>query len=251
MKTRFAVVTLTSCALVILLTGCKSGNQQTATQPAQPAQPAQSADQAAAGAPSGGSAGGSAAQAGAAPGQPAAGEAPAATVTVPAGTTLQVRLSSGVDSGTANEGMGFEGTLAAPLIVNGIEVARAGTRVAGEVTHAVSSGRLNRPAELALVLTSLTPEGGGPVQITTSAWSTKGESHKKRDAELMGGGAGVGALVGALAGKGKGAAIGALVGGGAGAAGAAATGKKEIVLPPESRVAFRLTSAVTLQAARP
>jgi hypothetical protein len=47
-------------------------------------------------------------------------------------------------------------------------------------------------------------------------------------------------LIGALAGGGKGAAIGAAAGAGAGTAGAAFTGNKNIVLPAETLVNFRL-----------
>jgi hypothetical protein len=68
----------------------------------------------------------------------------------------------------------------------------------------------------------------------------------KRDAEFIGGGAGLGALVGALAGGGKGAAIGAAAGAGAGTAGAAATGKKEVEYPAETRLVFTTRSAVSI-----
>lgn len=167
------------------------------------------------------------------------------TITVPAGTALDVRLNDSISTRTASDGAPFQATLASPLSVNGVEVAPIDSAVTGTVTHAVSSGRLNRPAELSLTLTSLTL-GGNQVNISTSTWSQKAASHKKRDAEMIGGGAGVGALIGALAGKGKGAAIGAAVGAGAGTAGAAATGRKEIVLGPESKLSFTLTAPLTL-----
>jgi hypothetical protein len=64
---------------------------------------------------------------------------------------------------------------------------------------------------------------------------------------MIGGGAGAGALIGALAGGGKGAAIGALVGGGAGTAGSAYTGNGDVTLPAESAVSFRLESALQLE----
>lgn len=168
-------------------------------------------------------------------------------LTVPQGTTLEVRLADSISSGAANVGSSFGGTLASSLVVNGIEIAPVGSSVSGKVTHVVSSGRLNRPAELGLNLTSLTPAGGSPVEISTSTWSQKAGSHKKRDEVAIGGGAAAGALIGALAGKGKGAAIGALVGGGAGTAGAALTGKKEIVLAPETKLSFTLSAPFTVQ----
>ena len=168
------------------------------------------------------------------------------SVTVPAGAELAVRLGQEISSGTASDGAAFEGTLANALVVNGIEVAPVGSAVTGKVTHAVSSGRLNRPAELSLVLTSFTAKGGEKVDISTSAWSMKGESHKKRNLEMIGGGAGAGALIGALAGGKKGAAIGGAVGAGGGTGVAAYTGKKEIVLAPETKLAFKLSEPATV-----
>ncbi len=63
-------------------------------------------------------------------------------------------------------------------------------------------------------------------------------SKATRDTVAIGGGAGAGALIGGLAGGGKGAAIGAGVGAGAGTAGAAATGKKDVNFPAETRLSF-------------
>ena len=57
---------------------------------------------------------------------------------------------------------------------------------------------------------------------------------------FIGGGAGLGALIGGLAGGGKGALLGAMAGGGAGTAGSAFTGNKQIVLPAETMLTFRL-----------
>lgn len=166
-------------------------------------------------------------------------------VTVPVGKELSVRLVDALDTGKTAEGASFEGTLAAALVAEGVEVAAVGSKVTGKVTRVVSSGRLNRPAELSLVLTSLTPMGGGKVGISTSEWGMKGQSHKKRNIEMIGGGAGAGALVGALAGGKKGAAIGGAVGAGAGTGVAAATGKKEIVLAPETKLTFKLSAPAT------
>jgi hypothetical protein len=167
-------------------------------------------------------------------------------VTVPAGTELTIHLANAISSGTASAGSGFEGTLAAPLVVGGVQVAAEGSDVKGTVTNAVSSGRLSRPAELQLTLNSLTPRGGSEVAISTSTWGAKGDSHKKRDIEMMGGGAAGGALIGALAGGKKGALIGTLIGGGGGTGVAAATGKKEITLAAETKLGFTLSQPITL-----
>ena len=180
--------------------------------------------------------------------RPAARKAPVVetvTVTVPAGTELGVRLAATLDTGATQADTEFEGTLANALTVSGTEVAPVGSAVTGKVTKVVSSGRLKTPAELSLVLTSLTLKSGKQVPITTDAWSMKGGSHAKRNVGMIGGGAGAGALIGGLTGGKKGAAIGGAIGAGAGTATAAATGKDEIVLEPETALSFKLASDLT------
>ncbi len=172
------------------------------------------------------------------------------TVTIPADTPIAIRLGSTIDTGTAENGAAFEGTLSEALSVGGTVVAPTGSAVEGKITKAVSSGRLKTPAELQLVLTSLTVKGGKEVDISTNTWSMKGKSHAKRNVGLIGGGAGAGALIGGLTGGKKGAAIGAAVGAGAGTAGAAATGKDEITLPPETALNFKTASAVQVAMAK-
>jgi hypothetical protein len=184
-------------------------------------------------------------------GQPAPlthrGESPGAsaaprTVSVPAGTSIHIRLASELNTGSTAPGSAFEGTLAEPLVSRGVTVAPQGSLVAGRVTNVVSSGRLKRPAEISLMLTSITPQGGRRTSVSTRTWSMAGKSHKKRNILMAGGGAGVGALIGAVAGGGKGAAIGGLAGAAGGTGVAYATGKKEIDLPAETAMTFRLTA---------
>lgn len=163
------------------------------------------------------------------------------TFTAPSGTPIHIRLSTELNTGTTAQGTRFDGTLADPLVVNGVVVAPRGSLVHGRVTNVVSSGRLRRPAEISLMLTSITPTGGQEVPISTQTWGVSGKSHKRRDLTMIGGGAGIGAAIGAIAGGGKGAAIGSAIGAAGGTAGAYATGKKEIDIPTETQMTFRLS----------
>ncbi len=157
----------------------------------------------------------------------------AGAATIPAGTHVTVRLDSAISSGTAHAGDQFTATLTKDVVVNGQTVAKAGSPVQGKVTYARSSGRLSKPGVVTIRLTSI---GGSAVR--TSPVSRQGQSHTKSNVTKIGGGAAAGAVVGALLGGGKGAAIGAGVGAGAGTGVAAATGKKEAVIPAESALGF-------------
>jgi len=151
-----------------------------------------------------------------------------ASQALPAGTQIQVRLSTKLDTETAKAGQTFSGTVSQSVVVGGRTALARGATVNGRIIEAVSSGRLQRPASITLQLTSVPTE---PLRID-------GKSHLVRNTELIGGGTAAGALLGALAGGKKGAAIGAGLGAGAGTTTAFVTGKKEIVLPAEMQLAF-------------
>src|SRR5262249_13310443 len=102
-------------------------------------------------------------------------------------------------------------------------------------------------ASLKLALVSIDVHGK-PMPIESSLYSQVTKGKGKRTAAVIGGGAAAGALIGGLAGGGKGAGIGALVGGGAGTAGAAYTGNdRDINLPAESTIHFKLTQGLALE----
>ena len=121
-----------------------------------------------------------------------------------------------------------------------------GTQVAGVVDASHRRGHFKGRSLLELRLTSLTLNGTQyPVETNDLARSKKGKG--KRSAALIGGGAGLGMLVGGLASGGAGLVIGGLAGGGAGTAVAGLTGNRDIDIPAESIVRFRLADDLVVQ----
>jgi hypothetical protein len=155
--------------------------------------------------------------------------------TIPPGTSVSIRLGQTISSEQARSGDSWSGTLQSDLAVDGRVIAKRGDPVTGRVVDAKASGRLSGRALLALQLTSV-----NGIHVVTSTVSRQGSSHKGRDVKAVGGTAAAGAIIGALAGGGKGAAIGAGAGAAAGTAGAAATGKKDIRIPVETILTFRV-----------
>ena len=167
-------------------------------------------------------------------------------VALPAGTVVTVRLSSTVGSKISAKGDHFSATVATPVQVDGKVVLPKGAEVLGKVVEAMPQGRFKGAAVLRLVLETVTLNEDS-YDVQTSAVSRTQKGKGKRTATMIGGGAGGGALIGGLAGGGKGALIGAALGAGAGTAGAAYTGEKEIVLPAESALSFKLTEPLTIK----
>ena len=166
----------------------------------------------------------------------------ASAQTVPAGTHVTVRTDSQINSANAHVGQSFRANLVRDLVVHGKTVAKAGAPAKGKVTYAKSSGRLHAPGQVTIRLTSIQLADGKTLPLSTSGFHSKGKGHTKSNVTKIGGGAAAGALIGGLAGGGKGALIGTAVGAGAGTGVAAATGKEEAVIHPESVITFTTTA---------
>jgi hypothetical protein len=166
-------------------------------------------------------------------------------VTVPDSTLIHVALNTAVASDRSQPGDHFEATISEPIVIDGTTVIPKGAHATGVILDARPSGRLKGRAHLQLALETLSVNGSS-YEIRTASELKIAGGHKNRNLALIGGGAGGGLLIGAIAGGGEGALIGGPIGVGAGAAAALLTGKKDVRLPAETPITFRLAHPVTI-----
>jgi hypothetical protein len=170
---------------------------------------------------------------------------PPPPVVVPVGTLLTVRTNQPLSTKTVRTGTLFTGVLITPITLKGRMAIPQGAAVTGVVIAAKKAGKFKGGASLTLALESLTVRGH-KYNIVTEYFAQESKGKGKRTAAMIGTGAGAGAAIGALAGGGTGAAIGALAGATAGTLGSL-TGKRDIELPAESALIFKLDLPLTLR----
>jgi hypothetical protein len=162
-------------------------------------------------------------------------------VTIPSGTTLTIRIDQRISVKNSRAGERFTGEIVEPILAgdNTVLVPK-GALVGGVVDVSHRRGHFKGRSLLELRLTSLTVNGTRyPLSTRDLAESKKGKG--KRSTALIAGGTGLGMIVGGVASGGVGVAVGGLVGGGAGTAVAGLTGNRDIDIPAESVVRFKLS----------
>jgi hypothetical protein len=179
--------------------------------------------------------------------QPPPAPAAPAEVTIPAGTSLAVRVDQRISVKTSHAGETFTGEIVEPITTSGGNLlVPKGSRVKGVIDAAHRRGRFKGASLLELRLTAINLDGMEyPLRTRDLAQRKKGKG--KRTAAFIGGGSGLGMLVGGLAGGGTGLLIGGLAGGGAGTAAAGLTGNRDLDIPAESIVRFKLADDVVIQ----
>jgi hypothetical protein len=159
-------------------------------------------------------------------------------VTIPAGTTITVRMIDSIDTDVTGAGERFRASIDDPVVVDGQVAIPRGADATVQVMRVEQGGRISGSDEIALKLYDVTISGK-PFEVATEYAEVKGEGQGKRTAKTTAVTTGVGAALGAILGGGKGAAIGAGAGAATGVAVSAARGKT-LRIPSETRLDFEL-----------
>src|SRR5580704_2978913 len=181
---------------------------------------------------------------------PAAGAAPIvrpADVNIAAGTNLTIRINQHISVKTSRAGDRFDGEVVDPVVGdNNLIVIPKGSPVSGVVVASHRRGHFRGSSILELRLTYLTLNGTRYALNTADLTQTK-KGKGKRSAAFIGGGSGLGMLVGGVATGGVGLLVGGLVGAGGGTALGGLTGNRDIEIPAESIVRFKLAENLVVQ----
>jgi hypothetical protein len=181
---------------------------------------------------------------------PAPGAAPIvrpADVRVAAGTNLTIRINQHISVKTSHAGDRFTGEVVEPVVGRGDHVViPKGAPVNGVVVASHRRGHFKGSSILELRLTYITLNGTRYALDTSDLTQTK-KGKGKRSAAIIGGGAGAGMLIGGIATGGVGLLVGGLVGGGGGTLLSGLTGNRDIEIPAESIVRFKLADNLVIQ----
>lgn len=171
--------------------------------------------------------------------------------TLPIGTEIVVRTNEAISSQSAKENQAFAAQTDQNVMGGSNNVVIPKGSPVELVIRKVSSGGVTGSPDMMLDVQSITV-GGQRYLVSTADLQQKSDTGigaNKRTAEAVGGGAALGAIVGAVVGKGKGAAIGAAVGAAGGAGTQILIKGKEVHVPAETVLNFKLDQTVSLTAA--
>ena len=172
--------------------------------------------------------------------------------TLPSGTDLTVRTAEDIDSSTAVVDQTFSAVVEHDIRGESDSVIIPAGSHAVLVVRQITSGGATGSPDIVLDMQSMTVSGRRYLVSTTDLKTDTGTGigKNKRTAETVGGGAALGTIIGAIAGGAKGAAVGVLVGAAGGAGVQVLNRGKDIRVPAETLLTFRLNKPASLQAER-
>ena len=161
------------------------------------------------------------------------------SVSIPAGTQFSIRIAKDVTSETSQTGERFTGYLDTELEVGELLAAPRGSKVYGMVAEAQKAGSMSGQAKLVLVLTDI-QVNGRVIPLVSNRYVIEGKSSSQDTGRKVVGGAGLGAMIGAIADGGSGAWKGAVIGAGVGTAASAATEGEQVAIYSQTKITFAL-----------
>jgi hypothetical protein len=172
--------------------------------------------------------------------------------TLPRGSEILVRTDESINSQSAAEGRTYPASIVQGIVDDhGTMVIPRGSE-AQLIVRQVNEGGTLSNGNFILDLDSIRVNGHR-YSVSTADLEAKdrnGIGNNRRTGEMVGGGAVLGTLLGAIAGGGKGAAIGAVAGAAAGGGVQVATKGHEIRVPAETVLHFRLDQPLHLREMR-
>lgn len=165
-----------------------------------------------------------------------------ASRSIPAGSELDVRLTSALTSDTAKVEDPVEATTEVDLFSGNDLIVPAGSRLTGYVSSVDRASRTDRKGSLTVQFTRLTVNGRTR-DVRAHVIQALESDGIKGEIPRIGAGAGVGAIIGGILGGVKGAIAGILIGGGGVIA---ATEGKDVHLPEGTILRVRFEDAVGL-----
>ena len=168
---------------------------------------------------------------------------------IPVGSEIVVRTDENIDSQNSSTGQLFAAAVQEDVFDSAGGVAIPNGSRARLVVRNMTSGGATGSPQLVLDLYSVDVRGKEYRVDTTDVdmSSNRGVGKNKRTLEYGAGGAGFGALLGAVFGGGKGAGIGAAAGAGAGLLTQIFTRGKQVKVPAETTMRFRLDHTLVLK----
>jgi outer membrane lipoprotein SlyB len=168
------------------------------------------------------------------------------------GTQIAVRADERIDSRDASEGRTYTATISQDVIGDDGRVAIPRGSQAALVIRRINEGGTFNNGSFTLDLDSVSVNGRRYLVSTADLKQSdaNGIGANKRTGEMVGGGAVLGTLLGAIAGGGKGAAIGAIAGAAAGGGTQVLTKGHDIRVPAETELTFKLDQPLELREAR-
>jgi len=185
------------------------------------------------------------------------------TLTLTAGTTLQVRLITTLSSKVSQSGDPWIGRTVEPVFAHGQEILPEGSTIEGRVTYVKEPGRTKGVGEMRLVAETLTTpgeqgvryaivaalegeQGAQGVSLKDQEGTLKGPGKSMKDAAKEAGEAAAGgAVVGSMVRGGTGALYGMGIGAVAAVIHSLAKHHKDIVLPQGTELTFEISRDTT------